>query len=296
MADTVVDKKVEKKEKNKNEFIYFAIRNPKFIIGLSIFVFFILFATFGSLVSYDGDSTDFVGPHNQPPNTEFVLGTTSLGQDVMAQMVEGSRNSLIVGFLAGGIGTLIGLLIGFVSGYKGGIIDEILMMITNIFLVIPTIAILIILAAYLPYRGIVIESILIGCTAWPWVARAVRSQALSLRSRPFVDLSRISGVGTLRIIIYEVAPNMLSYVVMAFILQLSGAIMIAASLDFIGLGPTKGISLGVMMQIAFHNAAIVLGNWWWIFPPGIAITLIVSGLFFMNTGLDEVFNPKLREL
>jgi len=170
------------------------------------------------------------------------------------------------------------------------------MMLTNILLVIPTLALLIIVAAYLPYRGVFIQSIIIGLTAWPWTARAVRSQTLSLRTREFVNLARISGRSHMKIIMYEVLPNMMSYVFMVFILQFGGAILAAVGLDFIGLGPSRGISIGLMLQNAVLWNAIQLGMWWWAIPPGLVITLVVGALYFMNVGLDEVFNPRLREM
>ena len=175
-------------------------------------------------------------------------------------------------------------------------VDEILMMMTNVMIVIPTIAILIIIAAYLPYRGVLIESVIIGFTSWPWTARAVRSETLSLKSREFVHLARISSLRTWKIIFQEIAPNMLSYVFMVFILQFGGAILAAIGLDFIGLGPTRGISLGTMLQQAVLWNAIQLGMWWWVVPPGAIITALVSSLFIVNTGLDEAFNPRLREM
>jgi peptide/nickel transport system permease protein len=202
----------------------------------------------------------------------------------------------MVGIIGGGLATLIGVVIGFTAGYRGGIVDELLNMLTNIVLVIPTLAILLIIAAYLEVRGVLAESIFIGCTAWPWAARAIRAQTFSLRSRDFVDLARLSGMKSRKIIFTEIAPNMMSYLFMTFILQFGGAILIAATLDFIGLGPTTGISLGLMMNNAVLWSALLLGMWWWFVPPGIAITAIVGALYIMNVGLDEVFNPKLREM
>ena len=279
----------------KNEFIYFAFRNVKLIVGLCIFTVFLFIALMG--IFFKPYATDeYAGPGIRPPSKEFLLGTTIYGQDVFSQCIEGIQAAFFVGFIGGGIATFLGLLIGFFAGYKGGILDEILMMMTNIFLVMPTLVLLIVLAAYLPYRGILIESLIIGVTAWPWTARAVRSHTFSLRTHQFVDLARISGRSSFHIIVGEIAPNMFSYVVMVLILQISGAIMIAAGLDFIGLGPTKGITLGLMMSMAVRETALILGMWWWAIPPGLAITLIVSSLYLMNTGLDEVFNPKLREL
>lgn len=279
-----------------SEILFFALRNKKLRAGLSIVLFFVLLGLFGPLISKYKDPLEYIGPGYQPPSKDFWLGTTTFGQDVFTQLVYGIRSSFFVGLVGGGLATLIGLSIGFLAGYRGGLLDEILMMLTNILLVVPTLALLIIIAAYLPYRGVLIQSIIIGFTAWPWTARAVRAQTLSLKAREYVNLARISGRSTWKIIVYEIMPNMLSYVFMVFILQFGGAILAAVGLDFIGLGPTKGISLGLMMQNAVLWNAIQLGMWWWAIPPGLVITLIVGGLYFMNVGLDEVFNPRLREM
>lgn len=232
---------------------------------------------------------------NLPPSRENWLGTTTFGQDVFTQFVYGLRSTFFIGLFGGGLATIIGLLIGFIAGYKGGLLDDLLMMLTNILIVIPTLALLIIIAAYLPYRGIGIQSVIIGLTAWPWTARAIRAQTLSLKSREFVNLAKITALRPLKIVLEEIAPNMMSYVVMVFILQFAGAILAAVGLDFIGLGPTRGISLGLMMQYSVLWNAIQLGMWWWFVPPGLAITMIVSSLYFLNIGLDEIFNPRLRE-
>jgi peptide/nickel transport system permease protein len=215
---------------------------------------------------------------------------------VFTQFVHGLKASFLVGIVGGGLGTLIGILVGFIGGYRGGFVDEILNTLTNIVLVIPTLAVLLIIVAYLEVRGLLIESIFIGCTAWPWAARAIRAQTFSLRSREFVDLARLSGMKSLKVIFTEIAPNMMSYLVLTFILQFGGAVLIAATLDFIGLGPTNAISLGLMMNNAVLWGALILGIWWWFIPPGAAITAIVGALYITNVGLDEVFNPKLREM
>lgn len=288
-------KKSNQEISNTKEILYFAFRNKKLIIGLCLFLFFLVLSIIGPYLTLY-EPLDYAGPGYQPPSGEYWLGTTFFGQDVFSQFVYGLRSSFGVGLLGGSIATLIGLFLGFFAGYKGGYIDEVLMMLTNVMMVIPTIALMIIFAAYLPYRGVVIQSIIIGCTAWPWTARAVRSQTFSLKQRNFVSLARITGTKTIKIITGEIAPNMLSYVFMVYILQFGGSILAAVTLDFIGLGPTRGISLGLMLQNAVLWNAIQLGMWWWIIPPGLAITLIVGGLYFMNTGLDEIFNPKLREM
>jgi len=283
------------KQKKKSEILYFALRNNRLRVGLAVVLFFLVLTFVGPLFTeYSPD--DYVGPSAQPPSPEYWFGTTTFGQDVFTQFVLGLKATFLVGVVGGGLGTLIGVLVGFIAGYQGGIVDEILNTLTNIVLVIPTLAILLIIAAYLEVRGILTESIFIGCTAWPWAARAIRAQTFSLRSRDFVDLARMSGMKPRKIIFTEIAPNMMSYLFMTFILQFGGAILIAATLDFIGLGPTRGISLGLMMNNAVLWSALHLGMWWWFIPPGVAITAIVGALYVMNVGLDEVFNPKLREM
>ena len=293
----------------KHDTLYFMLTNKRFVGGMIFIVSMVLLAIFGPWLSRielgwylkeSGmkvlDPTANIGIPYSPPSSQHWLGTNSFGQDVFVQLVFGLRSSLLIGIIGGGLATLIGLVVGFVSGYSGGMMDELLMMLTNIMLVIPTMAVLIIIAAYLPYRGVLIESVIIGLTGWPWTARAVRSETLSLKSRGFVHLARISAVKPLRIIFGEIAPNMLSYVFMVFILQFGGSILAAVGLDFIGLGPTRGTSLGLMLQQAVLWNAIQLGMWWWIIPPGAVITAIVAALYTVNTGLDEAFNPKLREM
>ena len=279
----------------KSEFLYFALRNNKLKVGVAILLFFVVLTFVGPLLT-DYQPMDYVGPLAAPPSFEFWFGTTSFGQDVFTQFVHGLKASFLVGIIGGGIGTLLGILVGFVAGYRGGMVDEVLNMLTNIVLVIPTLAVLLIIVAYLDVRGILIESVFIGLTAWPWAARAIRAQTFSLRAREFVDLARLSGMRPLKVIFTEIAPNMMSYLLLVFILQFGGAVLIAATLDFIGLGPTDAISLGLMMNNAVLWGALLLGIWWWFVPPGLAITAIVGALYVTNVGLDEVFNPKLREM
>jgi peptide/nickel transport system permease protein len=242
----------------------------------------------------DATPFEFGYPLGEPPSREHWLGTTSPGQDVYAQFVYGLRSSFIVGALAAAVAAVLGMAIGFVSGYLGGVVDEVLSMLTNIVLVIPTLAVLIIVSAYLSVGSLFSEAMLIGLTSWPWAARAIRAQTFSLGSRDFVSLARLSGQGTVKVIVREIAPNMSSYLFLTFILLFGGAVLIAATLDFLGLGPSQVMSLGLMLNNAVSNAALQLGMWWWFIPPGIGITAIVGGLYIMNVGLDEVFNPKLR--
>jgi peptide/nickel transport system permease protein len=275
------------------EFLHFAFHNTKLVIGLTFVLSFLLLAIVGPWLT-DATPFEFGFPTGQPPSAEHWLGTTSPGQDVYAQFVYGLRSSFIVGALAACVAAVLGMAVGFVGGYLGGVIDEVLSMITNVVLVIPTLAVLIIVSAYLSVGSLISEAILIGLTSWPWAARAIRAQTFSLRARDFVSLARLSGQGTFKVITREIAPNMSSYLFLTFILLFGGSVLTAATLDFLGLGPSRVMSLGLMMNNAVSNAALQLGMWWWFIPPGIGITAIVGGLYVMNVGLDEVFNPRLR--
>jgi peptide/nickel transport system permease protein len=280
---------------HRSEFLYFGLRNWKFVFGASVLLLMVLATVFGPMLT-DHGPLEFTGPTDSPPSSEYWFGTTSFGQDVYAQFVYGLRAAFLVGALGGGIAWLLGALVGFTAGYRGGVVDDVLSMLTNVVLVIPTLAILIIVAAYVDVRSYAVEAVLIGLTSWPWAARAVRAQTFSLKTRDFVDIARLSGRSTRRIITSEIAPNMSSYLLMMFILLFGGAILIGASLDFLGLGPSTSISLGLMMNNAYSASALLLGTWWWFVPPGVGIIAIVGSLYVMNVGLDEVFNPKLREL
>ncbi len=282
------------RRRGRSEVLYFSLRNRKLLIGLSVVLFFLLLAIVGPWLT-DAGPFEFGYPTGQPPSWEYWLGTTSAGQDVFSQFVFGLRSSFVVGAVAAAIASLIAMTIGFVSGYRGGVVDEILGMVTNVVLVLPTLAVLIVFAAYLSVGSLLAEAVLIGITLWPWAARAIRAQTFTLVSREFVSLARLSGAGSFRIIVKEIAPNMSSYLFLVFILLFGGAVLTAATLDFLGLGPAQTMSLGQMMYTAVYSSALQLGMWWWFIPPGIGITAIVGGLYITNVGLDEVFNPRLRE-
>lgn len=279
-----------------HENLYYVLTNKKVIIGTLIFVLIVLLAVFGPLLTpYDFE--EYAGPPYDPPSRQHYFGTTIMGKDVFTRTVYGLRSTLLVGFLSGTIATLIGCIIGFLSGYYGGTwFDELLMMLTNIFVVMPQLALLIVIAAVLNVRGIGVMSVIVAATAWPWTARAVRSQTLSLRNQEYVNLSRISAASVWRILKEDIAANMFSYVFMVFILQFNGTMLATVQLEFLGLGPTKGISLGMVMQDAVIWNAIQLGMWWWAIIPGLLLTIMITALYLINTGLDAAFNPRLREM
>ena len=237
---------------------------------------------------------------NQVPNVRVLpLGTNSFGRDVLTELVKATGVSLQIGFVAGIIATLIGLTLGLLGGYVGGLADDTTMFATNLFTVIPTIVLLILISYSIGQekRGAFTIAVVIGLTSWVWTARAVRAQVISLRNRDHVNLSKLSGHSIVHIILTDILPYIASYVVMAFILQISTAILAEAGLSILGLGPktTEVPTLGLMLNWALIYQAQILGKWWAYLPVIVTIVLITFSMNLMNTGLDQVFNPALRD-
>jgi len=229
----------------------------------------------------------------------FILGTDNFGRDVLTELVSAMGTSLKIGLVAGSIATFIGLILGLLAGYVGGTLDDFILFITNLFTVVPSFILLVLISFSVgeSARGVMLTASIIGITSWPWTTRSVRSQVISLRSRDHVNLSKLSGHSLPRIILTDILPYIASYVVMAFILQISAGILAEAQLSMLGLGPatTKVSTLGLMMNWAMAYKAPITGAWWAFVPVISAITLISFSLNLMNTGLDQVFNPQLRD-
>lgn len=227
------------------------------------------------------------------------LGTDNFGRDVLTELVRATGVSLQIGLVAGIIATLIGLTLGLLAGYIGGWVDDVIMFFTNLFTVIPGFVLLILLSFSIGQekRGAFTIAVVIGFTSWVWTARAVRSQVVSLRNRDHVNLSKLSGHSIVHIIVADILPYIASYVVMAFILQISSGILAEAGLSILGLGPrtTEVPTLGLMMNWAMIYQAEILGIWWAYFPVLVTIALVTFSMNLMNTGLDQVFNPALRD-
>ena len=212
-----------------------------------------------------------VGLAYLPPSSSHWLGTDHMGLDMVSLLIAGLRSSLYVGFLAGTVATTVGTLIGLYGGYKGGLIDDVLTAATNLFLVIPSLIVLILLSASIENgRSLTLIALIIGCTTWTWSARAVRAQAASLRNRDHVALARINGYGTFGIVFLHIMPYLLSYIFMVFILQMATGILAEASLSMLGLGPYDSVSLGKILNEAKTNEALTDGAWW-AFAPAMVL-------------------------
>ena len=244
-------------------------------------------------------STDYVNVSDVANVKRLPLGTDNFGRDELKELVGATKTSLKIGLVAGLFATFIGLSLGLLSGYVGGAVDDVIMFITNLFTVIPSFILLILISYSISpdLRGPSTVALVIGFTSWTWTARSVRSQVISLRNRDHVNLSKLSGHSLLRIIVTDILPYIASYVVMALILQISSGILSEAQLSLLGLGPktTEVPTLGLMMNWAMLYSAHTNGSWWAYFPVILTITLISFSLNMMNTGLDQVFNPTLRD-
>jgi peptide/nickel transport system permease protein len=271
------------------------LSNPRFLFSTVMLLLIVGFGAIGPTVFHRPTALVTVGGLYDPPSSTVWLGTDNFGRDVFTQLMYGSRTSLTIGLIAGGLATALGLLIGTLAGFKGGTIEELLMAATNVEFTIPSLVILILLSIAVPTRSITIMGVIIGVTSWPWTARAVRAQTSSLRTREHVDIARMSGAGTLSLIFSEILPFMLSYLVMAFVLQVSGAILVEASLSMLGLGPNNVVSLGIMLQWALLWESVRTGAWWAFLPPTIFLTVIAFSLLMLQSSVDEIFNPRLRK-
>jgi peptide/nickel transport system permease protein len=248
---------------------------------------------------YTVSQTDYVNTGEVPNVRVLALGTDNFGRDVLTQLVTATRVSLSIGLVAGLVATSIGLILGLVAGYVGGVVDDVIVFITNLFTVIPSFVLLILISFSIgqEQRGAFVIAVVIGLTSWVWTTRAVRAQVISLRNRDHVNLSKLSGHSTAYILLTDILPYIASYVVMALILQISSAILVESSLSILGLGPktTEVPTLGLMMNWALIYQAPLLGKWWAYVPVILVITLTSFSLNLMNTGLDQVFNPTLRD-
>jgi peptide/nickel transport system permease protein len=272
-----------------------AVVGGRFKFSLALLSAIVVFAVLGPRIFDLHDPKKIVGLLYDPPSRSAWLGTDNFGRDVFTQLMYGTRTSLLIGVLAGAIATGIGVVVGTVAGFRGGVVEEALMGITNVVLTIPSIVVLILLSIAVGERSIRTMAIIIGITSWPWTARAIRAQASSLRSREHTDMARMCGAGTLSLIVWEIIPFMMSYVFLAFVLQMASAILQEAALSLLGLGPGGNtISLGIMLYWSLLWESVRTGAWWAFVPPTLFLTAIAFSLLLLQSSLDEIFNPRLR--
>jgi peptide/nickel transport system permease protein len=271
------------------------LRNPKSRVGLTLVLFVIGCALIAPLVSVS-NPTDFnLLAAKQAPSWHHLFGTTDQGSDIFSQVMLGARRSLILGAAAGGLATLLATVLGLLGAYAGGVVDEVVNFLTNVFLVIPTIPLLVVISGYLTSRNMGTMILVLGLTLWAFEARILRAQALSLKNRDFVLAAKVAGESTWRIVFGELMPNMISRIAAAFVLVFYISLLVDAGLEFLGLGDTTHVSWGMTMYWAQTNSTVLQGEWWPFFFPGIALVITVLGLTLILAGIDEISNPRLRD-
>jgi peptide/nickel transport system permease protein len=269
------------------------ITNAKAVVGLIVIGFFVVIAIIGPWIApYDPSARgqDLL----QGPSSKHWFGTSHIGQDIFSQVLVGTRSVVFVGFLAGLVATVLAVLIGVTAGYLGGAADDGLSALSNVFLVIPALPLIIIITAALPNAGDFLVAMVIGFTSWAWGARVLRAQTLSLRRRDYVEAARATGEPTWRIVGFEILPNLTAIIASSFIGTVVFAVLSEITLAFIGVSDSSDWNWGTILFWAQSQQALAQGAWWWFVPAGLAIAIFGTALSLVNFGIDEFVNPRLR--
>lgn len=272
----------------------FFAENRQFTLGLVLLIALFLFGLIGSMMISPKMADMGAAPLNLRPSSEHLLGTDGLGRDMFAVMVIGIPNTFKIGFLAGFVGVFIGTLIGLFAGYYKGYADTIFSSFADVMLVIPSLAILITVSAYVRVVTVEIMAMIVGLLAWPLPARVIRSQTLSLRERLFIDVAKLSGQNDFEIIIFQILPNLTAFLAATFVGAVSSGILASVGLEVLGLGPQNIPTIGRTLFYAFRYSALFKGMWWWWGPPVVTLATIFTGLFLMSMSLDKYANPRLK--
>lgn len=269
-------------------------RNRKSITGLAILGFFVLVAILADVLAPFSPTKVDSTARLQPPSAEHWLGTTHLGEDVLSQVIYGTRGVIVVGFLAAIMATIIAVVVGVVAGYLRGWRSESLSALTNVFLVIPGLPLIIIVASMFEDPPLVVIAAVLGVTGWAWGARVLRAQTMSLRNRDFVQAARANGEPLRRIIGNEMLPNLMALIAASFVGTVTAAILGLTTLSYIGVIPVNTYNWGTILNWASAQGAFRQNQWWWFMPPGLCIAAIGVALSLINFGIDEYVNPRLR--
>jgi len=268
--------------------------NAKSRTGLLMLAFMVVIAVIAPSISVAHPNDFNLLAAQQAPSWHHLFGTTDQGSDIFSQVVVGARRSLLLGVAAGALATIVASVLGITAAYSGGVVDDGINFLTNVFLTIPPIPLLIVVSGYLKARGMGVMVVVLALVLWAFEARILRGQALSLQSRDFVLAAKASGESTRRIVFGELMPNMISRIAAAFVLVFYIAILVSAGLEFLGFGDLQKASWGVALYWATVNSSVLQGEWWAFVFPGLAIGLTVLGLTLVLAGIDEVSNPRLR--
>jgi peptide/nickel transport system permease protein len=275
-------------------YLWVLLHNRKFVLGMTIILTFVALSVAGSLLTQPEQRRSGSFPPRLPPGAGRPLGTDSLGRSVAIQMAEAVPKSLQVGLIAATFGTFVGAVIGFSSGYFGGIVDALLRILIDVFLSVPSLLFLILIASLLRGVGVQTMALIIGVFAWASPARQVRAQVLSLKERAFVQVARLSGMSDMEIVFRELMPHMLPWLGANFVNAFIAAILAESGLSILGLGPQREMTLGMMIYWSLSYSAILQNLWWWWFTPVLTLMVLSFSLYLVHLGFDELSNPRLR--
>ncbi len=272
----------------------YTLRTPKLLLGLILLSSLLLLSLVGPYVVDVDTARPISVATNQPPSAKFPLGTDSGGRDVLAVIIVGTPQTLMMGVIAGLVGVTLGASLGLVAGYFGGRIDMVISTCTDVMLTIPPLAILLVVAASVRTMSVLNMAIIIALLSWMFPARTIRAQVLSLREQPYVHMARLAGLSDIRIIFEEIMPNILPLAAASFVGATSGAILAGIGLEVLGMGPQRTPTLGMTIYWAQLYSALIRGLWWWWLPPIIVLIVLFVGLFLVSAAMDEFVNPRLR--
>ncbi len=268
--------------------------NKMLVAGITLLLIVVLFGVVGSMFVTRDQADVGAGRPARPPNFEHLLGTDQQGRDVLANLIFGTPATLKIGIIAGLIGVSVGTLLGLFAGYVGGVGDAVIRLFIDVFLTIPNLMVLIVIASMLSGVSVELMGVIIALWAWMWPARTVRSQVLTVRERAYVQVAKLNGMNSLKIVVRELAPNLIPFVAASLVGTIAAAILASIGLSALGLGPQNEASLGLTIYWAIFYGALIRQLWWWFVPPIVITIVLFVGLFMTTAGLDRIANPRLK--
>jgi peptide/nickel transport system permease protein len=270
-------------------------RNPILVVGLSLIGFLLLFTALGYLFWDVQMYRPLSAPANQSPSWDHPFGTDRQGRDLFAVIIAGTPLTLYIGLLAGALGVTVGTILALIAAYYGGLADSIIRGAVDIGLTIPALLVLILIAVSIEGgMSVTMMAVIVASLSWLWPTRTIRAQVLSIKERAYVQVAKLSGTNGLGVIVKELLPNLLPYILATFVGATAAAILASVGLEVLGLGPMDAPTLGMTIYWVQFNAALLHGMWWWFLPPIVVIIMLFVGLFATSVGLDELANPRTR--
>ena len=296
IVETTAPSVTQKRPSKVSSFFRFLSVNPKLVVGSLMLLLLLGIAFIGPHVIDASLASPMSVRPDQSPNRDRIFGTDSQGRDMFALLVRGIPLTLQIGFLAGGIGLLIGTILGFISGYAGGVVDVIIRSAADIMLTVPGLLVLIVIASSVDgFVSIQIIALVVALLSWMWPTRTIRSQVLTMRSRPYVEMAKLNGMNSWQIIIKELMPNLLPFLAASFVGAVGSAVLACIGLEALGLGPQDQPTLGMTIYWSIYYSSLLRGLWWWWAVPVGAIVILFVSLFLISSALDEIANPRLRK-